>query len=71
MEMFYKIQCSNVQLIQLQTRLSCRGSVELNKYTFLSSFASCSLNYQKNLQVNFNLLANNDKPRALFRPQVV
>ena len=29
------------------TRLSCRGSVELNKYTFLSSFASCSLNYQK------------------------
>ena len=51
MEMFYKIQCSNVQLSQLQTRLSCRGSVELNKYTFLSSFASCSLNYQKNLQV--------------------
>ena len=47
MGMFYKIQCSNVQLSQLQTRLSCRGSVELNKYTFLSSFASCSLNYQK------------------------
>ena len=53
MEMFYKIQCSNVQLSQLQTRLSCRGSVELNKYTLLSSFASCSLNYQKNLQVKF------------------
>ena len=52
MEMFYKIQCSNVQLSQLQS-LSCRGSVELNKYTFLSSFAICSLNYQKNLQVKF------------------
>ena len=53
MEMFYKIQGSNVQLSQLQTRLSCRGSVELNKYMFLSSFTSCSLNYQKNLQVKF------------------
>ena len=48
MEMFYKIQCSNVQLSQLQTRLSCRGSVELNKNTFLSSSE-----LSKNLQVKF------------------